>query len=180
MNGRPHGLRAIALTIQKQHWAMILVCWCATSANAGPYWPNDAVSAFIETMVREEGFKRNELIDVFDNVQRETRSLPLIKRAPEKKATSKADAWVNYQNRFLTSFHIDKGREFLREHAKWLSLAEKRYGVPAPIIAAILGVETNYGTYTGKFLAINVLTTLAFEHPRRRTFYTRELKEFLV
>ena len=53
-------------------------------------------------------------------------------------------------------------------------------GVPAEIIVAIIGVETSYGGNTGSYRVIDALSTLAFDYPKRSTFFTKELKHFLI
>jgi membrane-bound lytic murein transglycosylase B len=45
--------------------------------------------------------------------------------------------------------------------------AEERYGVPAEIVVAIIGVETFYGRIAGNYRVLDALATLAFDYPRR-------------
>ena len=160
-------------------WIIGLCLWSAI-ATASDYWPHPRVMEFIEDLVENDGFDREQLIATFYRAQREERALPLIKKAPEAKAARKVNSWQRYQDRFLTAFHTNKGRAFRQEHGQWLELAQQRYGVDPNVIVAIIGVETNYGTYTGDFSAMNVMTTLSFEHPRRQKFYRRELKNLLL
>ena len=47
---------------------------------------------------------------------------------------------------------------------------EARYGVPLPMMLAIFGHETNYGSYTGDFDLARSLATLAWEGRRRELF----------
>jgi membrane-bound lytic murein transglycosylase B len=47
---------------------------------------------------------------------------------------------------------------------------EGRYGVPAKMLLAIWGHETNYGRYTGDFDLARSLATLAYEGRRRKLF----------
>ena len=47
-----------------------------------------------------------------------------------------------------------------------LARAEARFGVPAEIITAIIGVETSYGGNKGSYPVIDALYTLAFNYPR--------------
>jgi membrane-bound lytic murein transglycosylase B len=68
----------------------------------------------------------------------------------------------------------------MQKHSETLARAERDYGVPPEIITAIIGVETNYGGYTGKASVLNSLSTLAFEHPRRSPFFTSELENYLL
>jgi membrane-bound lytic murein transglycosylase B len=75
---------------------------------------------------------------------------------------------------------LGHGLEFWRENATALTRAERQFGVPAEVIAAIIGVETIYGRNTGNFRIIDVLLTLAFVDGRRPDLYRDELEAFLL
>jgi len=74
--------------------------------------------------------------------------------------------WNEYRARMLTDARIAAGRAFFAEHRDALRREEERYGVPAEIITAIVGVETSYGGFTGKHRVLDALYTLAFFYPR--------------
>jgi lytic murein transglycosylase len=68
----------------------------------------------------------------------------------------------------VTPKRIERGRKLLRKHGALLSRVEREFGVPAPVIVAIWGLETNYGTTDlGDLPVIPTLATLA--HDCRRT-----------
>jgi membrane-bound lytic murein transglycosylase B len=52
--------------------------------------------------------------------------------------------------------------------------------VPAELIVAIIGVETYYGRIAGSYDVIDALATLAFDYPKRSSFFSRELSEYLL
>ena len=54
------------------------------------------------------------------------------------------------------------------------------YGVPAEIIAAIIGVETRYGANKGSYRVVDALSTLAFDYPPRSKFFKSELKQVFL
>ncbi len=87
--------------------------------------------------------------------------------------------WYQYAPPFVAQERIDGGLKFWRDHAATLDRAQAEYGVPAEIIVAIIGVETFYGRITGSYRVIDALATLAFDYPRRATFFRGELKEFV-
>ena len=62
---------------------------------------------------------------------------------------------------------IAQGREQMRAHAAALDAAAQRYGVPAPVITAIWGLESNYGQNFGSFRTVDALATLAHDGRRR-------------
>lgn len=79
---------------------------------------------------------------------------------------AEAKPWADYRPIFIQSKRIDGGRAFLAEHRDELKRAEAKYGVPAEIITAIIGVETSYGGNKGSYAVIDALYTLAFAYPR--------------
>ena len=74
----------------------------------------------------------------------------------------------------VTSAAIKRGKSKMRQHAKTFAAVEKRYGVPAPVIAAIWGLETNYGGFSGNMSVFRSLATLAYDC-RRADFFRNEL-----
>ncbi len=95
-----------------------------------------------------------------------------------------AKNWAAYRSRFIEPQRIGAGVAFWRDNEAWLAEAEARWGVPAAIIVAIIGVETFYGRVTGGFRLIDALATLAFDFPSgrkdRSEFFRTELAEFFV
>ncbi|MFN2410513.1 MAG: lytic murein transglycosylase B [Halomonas sp.] len=87
--------------------------------------------------------------------------------------------WHEYRDIFITQQRIEEGVEFQQAHQDALAEAEDVYGVPRDIITAIIGVETYYGRHRGEHPVLDSLATLAFEHPTRGDFFTRELGAFL-
>lgn len=87
--------------------------------------------------------------------------------------------WFRYRRIFLTDERVDQGVEFWQRHQDHLQRAEQQYGVPAPIITAILGVETLYGRRTGDHRVLDALLTLGLAYPPRSEFFLSELEHFL-
>src|SRR5215510_7643904 len=59
-----------------------------------------------------------------------------------------------------------------------LAKVEAQYGVPAPMMVAIWGLESNYGELTGSYSEITSLATLAYDS-RRPALFRTELIEAL-
>ena len=95
-----------------------------------------------------------------------------------------AKNWAAYRARFIEPRRIQAGLAYWRSHAGWLKRAEERWGVPASIVMAIIGVETLYGQHSGGFRVLDALATLAFDFPPKRrdrsAFFRSELEELLV
>ncbi len=82
-----------------------------------------------------------------------------------KKTTAVKRHWQTYRNRFVEPIRTRKGTAFWNIHRADLAAAERQYGVPAAIIAGIIGVETVYGEQMGSFSVLDALYTLGFSHP---------------
>jgi membrane-bound lytic murein transglycosylase B len=92
----------------------------------------------------------------------------------------KTKPWRDYRPIFLGDKRIADGIAFYRENAAQLDAAAQEYGVPAELIVAIIGVETNYGRITGKYRVLDALVTLAFYYPPRADFFRGELKQLFL
>ncbi|AXK83117.1 lytic murein transglycosylase [Pseudolabrys taiwanensis] len=82
----------------------------------------------------------------------------------------------DYLDVLVTDERIRKGREILEKHRATFDAAERAYGVDRYVIAAIWGVETNYGTIAGDRPVLRSTATLACIG--RRQAYFRD--EFLA
>lgn len=79
-----------------------------------------------------------------------------------------------YLDTAVSSSRVTNGRERLDAHRATAERMANRYGVPAEVLVAIWGVESNYGSNFGSFSTLNSLATLAFDG-RRRDFAHDEL-----
>ena len=76
----------------------------------------------------------------------------------------------DYLDVLVTDARIAKGRELLARYAPSFAAVERAYGVDRFVIAAIWGVETNYGTLAGTKPVLRSTATLACVGRRQRYF----------
>jgi len=115
----------------------------------------------VEALIRDEAAHQQSIIDAISN-------------------PAEALPWYRYRAIFLTDERIDAGIAYWNEHRELLDAVEDRYGVPAEIVVAIIGVETQYGRYRGRHRVLDALRTLAFAYPPRADFFRSELEAFLI
>jgi membrane-bound lytic murein transglycosylase B len=65
-----------------------------------------------------------------------------------------------------------EGQRLMQKHPTTLDAIEKRFGVPAAIVLAIWGRETDYGRYTLPYDAVRVLATQAYVGRRKEQYRT--------
>ena len=88
-------------------------------------------------------------------------------------------SFEEFYARRVGSALIRRGQALMRTHRATLDRIEERFGVPAPILIAIWGLETNYGAdSSGKYSVVRSLATLAYDC-RRSEFFTAHLMDAL-
>ena len=170
------GTRQKAQNYQLVFWFKNITCALCLSliSCTSNITDTESVDAFINMMVTTHQFDESELNELFQAVE--------IKEDILKKISSPAEGlpWYKYRKIFMTDARINGGVKFWQENEPALTAVEKKTGVPAEIIIAIIGVETFYGQKTGNHRVIDALSTLAFAYPPRSKFFLSELENFLL
>ena len=139
------------------------------------YLDRAEVREFIDEIADRHALSHTGLEDLFQRIERRGEVIEAISRPAERVLQ-----WRDYRKIFLTEKRLSGGVKFWLEHRELLAQVEDKYGVPASIIVAIIGVETFFGRYSGKHPALATLATLAFDYPRRSKFFRTELEYFLL
>jgi membrane-bound lytic murein transglycosylase B len=134
------------------------------------------VRDFVRAMADRHGFDETALLGAFGRTRASELATRLMAPAPPGFKRS----WIAYRARFVEPVRLREGQRFWREHASVLRRASERYGVPESIIVSIIGVETIYGRNTGDFRVMDALATLAFDYPRRASYFREELEQYLL
>jgi membrane-bound lytic murein transglycosylase B len=80
------------------------------------------------------------------------------------------ETYETYLARRVTPQRIERGRAVLAEHGEMLRRVTADYGVQPRFVAAIIGLESNYGTFPIEEPLFDVLATLAFDGRRGAQF----------
>ncbi|PXX98712.1 murein transglycosylase [Halomonas sp. LBP4] len=118
---------------------------------------------------RAEGITESTLARALDGVRYRPRVLELDRSQPE----FVRPIW-QYLDSAVSAQRVTTGRDRLSAHLGTARRMERHYGVPAEVIVAIWGIESNYGGNFGDFSTLDALATLAFDG-RRRDFARGEL-----
>lgn len=117
----------------------------------------------------QQGISEATLASAFDGLRYRERVIELDQYQPE----FVRPIW-QYLDTAVSSTRINNGLEKLAAHRGTAQQMQQRYGVPAEIIVAIWGIESNYGSNFGDFSTLESLATLAYDG-RRRDFARSEL-----
>jgi membrane-bound lytic murein transglycosylase B len=115
------------------------------------------------------GIDHATLDSAFADVRYVPRAIERDRAQPEFTRT----VW-DYLDGAVSPQRITLGQEKLVQVRAEADAAAARYGVPAPVLVAIWGVESNYGSHYGDVPTIDALATLAFDG-RREAWARAEL-----
>ena len=68
----------------------------------------------------------------------------------------------------------DKGISFYKNNKDLIDLVELEFDIEKELLLALMGIETNFGSYVGKMDILSSLATLSYDK-RRSEFFTNEL-----
>ncbi len=79
-----------------------------------------------------------------------------------------------YVNKRTSNKKVKKGLSYYNQNDKLIKNIEKNFNIEKELLLALMGIETNFGTYVGKMDILSSLATLSYDK-RRSEFFTNEL-----
>jgi membrane-bound lytic murein transglycosylase B len=119
----------------------------AAAISGATLTPIDEVKA----KLTKKGFTETEISTVFSD--------PRLEAYPQKSVNAKPVNWKKYQTQILTKSSLKLGAAFIAKHQAAFTAAQKKYGVPQEMIAAVMRIETGFGSYVGTYSVPNVFYT---------------------
>ena len=126
----------------------------------------------------KENFKKvalkNDISEkTFDTVMANVKFLPNVIKYDRYQPEFYEDT-KTYINKRTSSKKVSKGIEFYKKNSNLINTIEDLYSINKELLLALMGIETNFGTYVGKMDIISSLATLSFDE-RRSEFFSNEL-----
>ena len=151
--------------------AVLATAFCSP-AFAATCNPPGGFNAFLTEFKKEaaaQGVSRKGL-SALDGMTVDESVLAADKRQGVFKQT-----FEEFSGRMISRDRMTKGLRHLQTHAATLRKVEQQFGVPAPVIVAIWGLETDFGANVGKKEVIRSVATLAFDCRRTDMFQAQLL-----
>ncbi|KRE02125.1 lytic transglycosylase [Bosea sp. Root381] len=124
----------------------------------------------LRSAAAERGVSGTTFDRAMAGVEPEMKVIEAMNNQPE----FKTPIW-DYLGTLVDEEKVAEGRAMLRQHASTLAAAEKRFGVDRHTIAAVWGVESDFGNAKGRWPLVQSLATGACLAPRRNAFFRGEL-----
>jgi len=148
--------------------ALAIVALLATGAPAAADFDSCVAS------LRESALQKGVSASTFDRVMSGVTPDPKVVESMESQPEFKMPIW-DYMAFLVDQKRVDDGKQMMARHAAALSSAEARYGVDRYAIAAVWGVESDYGQLAGRWSLAQALSTLVCTGPRRQDYFRGEL-----
>ncbi len=111
--------------------------------------------------------------NIFDLVMKDVKFLPKVieydRFQPEFYEDTKT-----YIDKRTSDNKVKKGIKLYNKNTKLINIVEKDFDIEKELLLALMGIETNFGTYVGKMDILSSLATLSYDK-RRSDFFTNEL-----
>ena len=129
-------------------------------------------------LVWKEKFKKvalqNDISEkTFDKVMANVKFLPNVIKYDRYQPEFYEDT-KTYITKRTSSKKVSKGLIFYKKNSNLINTVEDQYNINKELLLALMGIETNFGTYVGKMDILSSLSTLSFDK-RRSEFFSNEL-----
>lgn len=157
--------------------AMALACiavsgpaWAASCTNTGTF--EDWLDKFRQK-AQKLGISETTLSAALDNLTLDPNVI-----SHDRGQGVFRQSFEQFSGRMVVPYRIKRGAALIRKYAPIFRKVEEQFGVPAPVIVAIWGLETDFGANSGNFPTIRSIATLAYDC-RRSPMFTAELIDAL-
>ncbi|MBV9557274.1 MAG: lytic murein transglycosylase, partial [Pseudolabrys sp.] len=139
----------------------------AAPALAAQCNPKGGFSAFITEMKKDASAKgiSKKGLAALDNLTVDDKVLAADKRQHVFKQT-----FEEFSGRMISKDRLARAAKLMNQHGGTLKKIENQFGVPAGLVVAVWGLETDYGVNQGKMSIVRSTATLAFDCRRTDKF----------
>jgi lytic murein transglycosylase len=78
--------------------------------------------------------------------------------------------FLEFSDRMAAAYRIQRGQALIKKYQPIFGRIEQRYGVPAPVIVAFWGLESDFGANMGNYRSLPSLVSLAYDCRRADRF----------
>ena len=121
----------------------------------------------------QKGISKKTVNEVMNNAKFLPKVIEYDRYQPEFYEDTKT-----YISKRTSSKKVSLGKKFYEQNSKLINTVESEFSIERELLLALMGIETNYGTYVGKMDILSSLATLSFDK-RRSEFFTNELLTLL-
>jgi lytic murein transglycosylase len=156
----------------KLHWAVVMIL-LAGALISGPSFAASCqnTGSFARWL---DGFKQEALAQ---GISRKTISVALRGVRFDRKVIALdrrqfvfSQSFLQFSDRMVAKYRLQQGAKLLKKYRTTFERIEQQFGVPAPVIVAFWGLESDFGANIGNLPTLRSLATLAYDCRRPDEF----------
>ncbi len=78
--------------------------------------------------------------------------------------------FLQFSDRMAAAYRIQRGSALIKKYQPVFARIERQYGVPAPVIVAFWGLESDFGANMGNYHSLSSIASLAYDCRRAERF----------
>tara|TARA_B110000027_G_scaffold111211_1_gene119381 strand:+ start:37 stop:1035 length:999 start_codon:yes stop_codon:yes gene_type:complete len=137
---------------------------------------NDSFKEWLSSF-RVYALENNISESTFDMAMSDVKFLPKVIKYDRFQPEFYEDT-KTYISKRSSDLKVKKGIKLYKSNQNFINSIDKNFSVEKSLLLALMGIETNFGTYVGKMDILSSLATLSFDK-RRSEFFTNELVTIL-
>ncbi len=158
--------------MKKVNFFLIYIILCFSSLNNSVYADTDPFKIWLENF-EKKALKNGVSKKTFDLTMSNAKFLPKVIKYDRYQPEFYEDT-ITYINKRTKKEKIRSGIKLYNKNKLLINSIDEEFLVEKELLLALMGIETNFGTYIGKMDIISSLATLSFDK-RRSEFFTNEL-----
>ena len=147
---------------------LLIILFSSNSVNANNFTFEDWLISF-----KKEALKKGISEITFDKSMKNVKFLPKVIEYDRYQPEFYEDTRT-YISKRSSKKKLKKGLDFYNKNKKLIQEVDEYFKIEKELLLALMGIETNFGSYVGKMDILSSLATLSYDK-RRSKFFTKEL-----
>ena len=147
---------------------LLIILFLSNSVNANNFTFEDWLISF-----KKEALKKGISEITFDKSMKNVKFLPKVIEYDRHQPEFYEDTRT-YISKRSSKKKLKKGLDFYNKNKKLIQEVDEHFKIEKELLLALMGIETNFGSYVGKMDILSSLATLSYDK-RRSKFFTKEL-----
>ena len=147
---------------------LLIILFSSNSVNANNFTFEDWLISF-----KKEALKKGISEITFDKSMKNVKFLPKVIEYDRYQPEFYEDTRT-YISKRSSKKKLKTGLDFYNKNKKLIQEVDEHFKIEKELLLALMGIETNFGSYVGKMDILSSLATLSYDK-RRSKFFTKEL-----
>jgi len=147
---------------------LLIILFLSNSVNANNFTFEDWLISF-----KKEALKKGISEITFDKSMKNVKFLPKVIEYDRYQPEFYEDTRT-YISKRSSKKKLKTGLDFYNKNKKLIQEVDEHFKIEKELLLALMGIETNFGSYVGKMDILSSLATLSYDK-RRSKFFTKEL-----